>query len=206
MLPLHDLPTVALSIATTGGGTLQSSDRPGLAQLAVAMMDEGTRTRSAAEIALAAEAMGASLSTSCGWDGAFVSLRCLKAVLNQGLDLAVDVLREPTFPEAEWDRLQGQTLAALKAERDGADSRCYRAMLKALYGEGHPYRHPLDGVESVVADLSRKEAVDFHRRVVGPGRAAVIVAGDVTADSILPMLEARLGDWTGRAPGPSRSP
>ncbi len=197
VLPLHDLPTVSLSIATTGGGTLQPSDRPGLAQLAVAMMDEGTRTRSAAEIALAAEAMGASLSTSCGWDGAFVSLRCLKAVLNRGLDLAVDVLREPIFPEPEWERLRGQTLAALKAERDGADSRCYRAMLKALYGRGHPYRHPLDGVESAVAGFSREEAVEFHRRVVGPGRAAVIVAGDVTADSILPMLEARLGDWTG---------
>ena len=210
VLPLHDLPTVSLTVATTGGGTLQPSARPGLAQLAVAMMDEGTRTRSAAEIALAAEAMGASLSTSCGWDGAFVSLRCLKAVLDKGLDLAVDVLREPTFPEPEWDRLKGQTLAALKAERDGADSRCYRAMLKALYGEGHPYRHPLDGVESVVAELSREEAVDFHRRVVGPGRAAVIVAGDVTADSILPMLEARLGDWTGapldrpEIPEPSR--
>ncbi|APW63456.1 M16 family metallopeptidase [Paludisphaera borealis] len=199
VLPQHDLPTVSLSVAMTGGGGLQPSRRPGLAQLAVAMMDEGTRSRQAAEIALAAEEMGASLSTSCGWDGAFVSLRCLKAVLNQGLDLAVDVLREPTFPAAEWERLQGQTLAALKAEHDGADSRCYRAILKALYGEGHPYRHPLDGVESIVAELSREEAVDFHRRVLGPGRAAVIVAGDVTADSILPLLEARLGDWTGAA-------
>jgi predicted Zn-dependent peptidase len=199
ILPQRDLPTVSLSVATTGGAGLQPPSRPGLAQLAVAMLDEGTRTRQASEIALAAEAMGASLSTSCGWDGAFVSLRCLKSVLDRALDLAADVLREPTFPEAEWERLRGQTLAALKAERDGADSRCYRAILKALYGEGHPYRNPLDGVESVVAELAREEAVEFHARGLGPGRAAVIVAGDVTADAILPMLEARLGDWSGPA-------
>ena len=96
----HDLPTVALTIAMTGGGSLQPPARAGLLQLTVSMMDEGTKTRSAAEIALAAEAMGTSLASSCGWDGAFVSFRCLKALLAPSLDLAVDLLREPVVPGA----------------------------------------------------------------------------------------------------------
>ena len=199
VLPKRDLPTVSMAVAMTGGATVQPIDRPGLARLTVGVMDEGTRTRSAAEIALAVEEMGASLSASCGWDGAFVSFRCLKTVLDPMLDLAVDVLREPSFPEAEWDRIRGQTVAALRAERDSAEARGHRTLMKALYPEGHPYRHPLDGLEGVVAELTRDEAADLHRRFSTSSGAAVIVAGDVDPQAVLERLEARLGDWSGSA-------
>jgi len=197
VLPRRDLPTVSLCVAVRGGAGLQPVDRPGLAQLAVSMLDEGTRSRTAVQIAERAESMGASLSASCGWDGAFVSIRCLKSVLDPTLDLAVDVLREPTFPAEEWERLRGQTVASLRAERDAADSRCHRALMKALYPEGHAYRHPLDGVESVVAGLDRDEAVAFHGRRLSPAQAGVIVAGDVDPEAVLALLESRLGDWRG---------
>ena len=199
VLPKRDLPTVSMAVAMTGGATVQPIDRPGLARLTVGVMDEGTRTRTAAEIALAVEAMGASLSASCGWDGAFVSFRCLKTVLDPMLDLAVDVLREPSFPEAEWDRIRGQTVAALRAERDSAEARGHRTLMKTLYPEGHPYRHPLDGLEGVVAELTRDEAADLHRRFSTSSGAAVIVAGDVDPQAVLERLEARLGDWSGSA-------
>jgi zinc protease len=199
VLPHHDLPTVALTTAMTGGGSLQPSERAGLLQLTVSMMDEGTKTRSATEIALAAEAMGTSLASSCGWDGAFVSFRCLKALLEPSLDLAVDLLREPAFPEPEWQRLHGQTLAALRAESDSAESRAYRGMLAAIYRDHHPYRYPLEGVDSIVADLQRSEAVAFHDRFLGPGRAGLVVAGDVDPEAIVRLLEARLADWDGPA-------
>ena len=199
VLPHHDLPTVALSTALAGGGSLQPPARAGLLQLTVSMMDEGTKTRSAAEIATAAEAMGTSLAPSCGWDGAFVSFRCLKALLEPSLDLAVDLLREPTFPEHEWQRIHGQTLAALRAERDSAESRAYRGMLAAIYHDHHPYRYPLGGVDSIVAGLERSEAIALHGRCLGPGRAGVVVAGDVDPEAIARLLETRLADWNGPA-------
>ena len=161
------------------------------------MMDEGTQTRSASQIALAAEAMGTSLATSCGWDGAFVSFRCLKPLLEPSLDLAVDLLREPSFPEPEWERVLAQTLAALQSERDSAEARAYRGLLAAIYGEDHPYRYPLDGIESIVAKLRRAEAIEFHGRFLGPGRAGLVVAGDVDPEAVAGLLERRLGDWSG---------
>lgn len=211
VLPRHDLPTVTVAVALAGGGGLQPVTRPGLAQLTVSMLDEGTRRRSASEIALAAEAMGTTLAASCGWDGAFVSIRCLKSLLEPSLDLAVDVLREPSFPVPEWERIHAQTLAGLRSERDSAEVRGYRGLLSALYGDDHPYSHPLDGTEASVADLKREEAVAFHERFHGPGRAGIVVAGDVEPDAILGQLERRLADWTGppipapEIPGPPLS-
>ena len=197
VLPHHDLPTVSLTVAMAGGGSVQSPTRSGLAQLAIGMMDEGTLSRSSTEIALAAEAMGTSLSTGCGWDGAFVSFRCLKAHLNASLDLAVDLLRAPSFPEPEWSRNHAQTLAALLSERDSAESRGYRGLLAAIYGDDHPYRHPLDGIDSIVSELTRDEAIEYHRRYLGPSQAGIVVAGDVDSEEIAKLLEQRLADWTG---------
>jgi predicted Zn-dependent peptidase len=197
VLPRGDLPTVALTVALLGGGSLQPPDRAGLFLLTTSMLDEGTHTRSSAQIALGAEEMGTSLTTSCSWDGAFVSFRCLKSFFKPSLDLAVDVLRAPSFPESEWQRIHGQTLAALQAERDSAESRAYRGMLRALYPEQHPYRYPLDGVETIVATLARSEAVECHRRYLGPDQAGIVVAGDVDPEAIARALEERLADWRG---------
>lgn len=203
VLPKRDLPTVVAGVAVRGGGGIQPVDRPGLAQVVASMLDEGTKARSAEQLAAEVESMGAALSASCGWDGMYVSIRCLKPVLGRTLDLAADVLREAAFPVAEWERIRGQSAAALRSERDSADARCHRALMKALYPEGHAYRHPLDGVESVVAGLDRAEALAFRDRALSPSRAAVVVAGDVDPDEVVKLLEARLGDWRGEDAEPS---
>jgi predicted Zn-dependent peptidase len=197
VLPQGNLPTVTLSVALPGGGSLQPPARAGLFLLTTSMLDEGTQSRSAAQIALGAEEMGTSLSTSCSWDGAFVSFRCLKSFFEPSLDLAIDILRAPSFPEVEWQRIHGQTLAALRAERDSAEARAYRGLLRALYPELHPYRYPLEGVETIIATLSRTEAIECHHRYLGPDQAGIVVAGDVDPEAIARVLEQRLADWCG---------
>src|SRR5262249_34766889 len=150
VFPRRDLPTVAGAIVVVGGASVEQPGRPGVAQLTVDMLDEGTATRTAAQIALAAEDRGATISASCGWDGTYVGFKCLSHDLAATLDLTADILINPTFPESEWQRVHGQTLAALQAEHDHAESRAFRALLLALYGPEHPYRDPLVGTESSV--------------------------------------------------------
>jgi predicted Zn-dependent peptidase len=211
VIPQRDLPTVSMTLALRGGASLQPRSRAGLTQLTVSLMEEGTRSQTATQIALAAEAMGTSLSSGCGWDGAFVSFRCLIAYLEPSLDLAVDVLREPAFREPEWERVHGQTMAALRSERDSADSRAYRGLLAVIYEEDHIYRYPLEGTEAIVASLRRDEAIEFHGCFIGPGSAGVVVAGDVDPEAICNALDSRLADWKGpnlecpEIPSPSMS-
>ncbi len=180
-----------------GGAGLQPIDLPGLTQLTADMMDEGTTTRTAAQIAIAAEAMGASVSASCGWDGTYVGFKCLADDLGATLDLAADILINPTFPEVEWQRVHGQTLAALQAEKDSAESRAYRALLQALYGPRHLYRFPLRGDR-------RKRPLDhgrglegLPRELSGTRQAAIIVAGDVVPETLADELDRRLAAWRG---------
>jgi zinc protease len=197
VFPRKDLPTVAGSIVVAGGAGLQPIDLPGLTQLTADMMDEGTTTRTAAQIAIAAEAIGASISASCGWDGSYVGFKCLADDLGTTLDLAADILINPTFPEVEWRRVHGQTLAALQAEKDSAESRAYRLLLQALYGPRHLYRFPLAGTEESVRSITAADLKAFHANGLVPGQAAIIVAGDVVPEALVDELDRRLAPWRG---------
>ena len=101
--------------------------------------------------------------------------------------------------------MRGQTVAALRAERDHADSRAQRALLEAIYPENHPYRSPLSGTEALVERLERSSLLDFHSHVFLAVRPTIIVAGDVDPDEVARELEARLMPWTGSCgQGPTR--
>jgi zinc protease len=200
VLPRSDLPTVAGAIVLAAGASLQQPGQAGLAQLTTDMLAEGTRSRSAESIALAVESMGAAVLASSGWDGSYVSFRCLTANLPTVLDLTVDILLNPTFPEGEWARVRGQTLAALKAEGDNAESRAYRALLAAIYADDHPYRFPLAGTESTVAGFDPDQLAGFHARYLVPGRAAIVVAGDVDPEALADELCRRLPPLTEKPP------
>jgi len=199
IIPRRDLPIVAATFVLDAGAATHGPGRGGLAGLTADMLDEGTTSRTSLQIALAAEGMGTGLSISAGWDGAFVSLQCLTPHLRPSLDLAVDVLREPTFPAGEFDRVHAQSLNDLRAARDSAESRAGRALLGALFDAEHPYRVPVDGELATVSALGADDLRAFHRARYVAGGAACVVAGDVDPDEVVDLLDARLGDWSGRA-------
>lgn len=202
VIPRHELPIVAMSLVLDAGACRHPTGQAGLAQLAAGMLDEGTTTRSSLDIARAVEQMGTNLTTSCGWDGGYLGLQCLTPHLAHSLDLAADVLRNPTFPEADWQRIHSQTLAALRADRDSADSRGHRALLRCLFPADHPYRIPSDGTIATVERIDRDQAYAFHRRHHGPTGAACVVAGDVDPDEVARLLEERLAGWADQARPP----
>jgi predicted Zn-dependent peptidase len=206
VIPRRDLPIVAACVAVDAGATLHRPSRGGLAHLTSCMLDEGTATRTSHELSRLAEQMGTSLSMSAGWDGAYVSLQCLTPYLPASLDLAVDVLLNPAFPDSEWTRIHGQALAALAAERDSADAMAHRLLLHSLYADAHPYRLPIDGSEGSVAALTRDQIQEFHSDRYGSSPAAWIVAGDIDLDELATLLDERLMPWQAKGPSATEPP
>ena len=79
---------------------------PGTATLAMDMLDEGTSDMDAFEISSRLDELGAQLSTASTLDMSFVRLSALKANLEESLDLFADVILNPSFPEADFERLK----------------------------------------------------------------------------------------------------
>lgn len=193
----HETPVVQLSVQFPGGYTADVGKKLGTASFTMQMLDEGAGDYSALQFAARKEALGAELTTGAGLDSASVGLSALSDKLPESLDLLADVLRRPTFDAGELERVRATWIAGIKQEKARPQTAALRVMPPLLYGQGHPYAIPFtgSGTEASIASLSRDDLVAFQRDWLQPDKARVIVVGDTTLAQIVPLLEARLGDW-----------
>ncbi len=180
----------------------------GLASFTGAMLDEGTKKRSALKIAEELEGLGATLSAGSSLDTTGVSLSALTAKLAPSLDVLADVVRNPAFEQAEIDKLRARWLAGIEQEKARPVQLALRLLPPMLYGDGHAYGVPFtgSGTEESVNALTRDDLLAFHQAWLRPENAAIFVVGDTTMDDIKPALERVFGAWKGTgAPAPAKN-
>jgi zinc protease len=193
----HKLPLLQVYLVLKSGWASDPVDRPGAASLTADLMDEGTKSRTALQIADEVEALGAYLGSGSSFDSSSVSLNILKSKLDKGLDLMADVILNPTFPEEELQRKKKIYLGRIQQESRQPFPSAIKLFLNTLYGEGHPYAQPFTGsgtVESINA-IARKDLVDYYQANYAPNNAAVVIAGDITLNEAKAKIEKALGSW-----------
>ncbi len=122
------LPIVsALLILKTGSDT-NPVDKPGLANFTAAMLDEGTMTRNALQIADEVAQLGGTLGTGSSMDSTQVTASSLKRTFPALLDLIADVARRPSFPSDEIERQRASRLASLVQQRENPSAAANAAM------------------------------------------------------------------------------
>ena len=94
----HDLPLVDVSLVIKAGGAANPPEQAGLAEMTANMLDEGTKTRSALDIADEMAVLGAKLATASTWDASTASLSVLNKNLDAALAVWADVVAEPGVP------------------------------------------------------------------------------------------------------------
>ena len=193
----HEVPLVQLSLLVDAGHAADSRAKPGTANLTLAMIDEGTTTRDALQIAARAEALGANIGAGSSLDTSFISLNALTSRLPDSLELFSDVLLHPTFPDTELTRIKAQTLAAIQQQKSTPRGLASRLFPRLVYGEGHAYSNPFSGMgsEDTVRGMSADELREFYRRWVRPDNATLLIVGDTTLMQIQPLLERQLAAW-----------
>lgn len=190
----HKAPVVNISLRVRSGSTSDPAGKTGVADFTAALLDKGTTTRSAVEIAEAIDFVGGSLGASASSDWTTVSATVLTEFVDTALDLLADIVLNPTFPESELELHRQQMLSALQAELGQPAAIASRVFMKEIYGE-HPYGAS-QTPESVQA-ISREDIVAFHEAHFRPGNTLVVIAGDVDADQIIAHFERAFSGWEG---------
>ncbi len=193
----HDIPVVNFWLDVDAGYAADQFALPGTARLGSTLLTGGTNRRSALEISEEAQSLGAQLSTGCNLDMATIYLSALKSTLDEALDLYADVILNPVFPEADFERQQHLQLSTIANEKVTPLQMALRALPPVLFGREHAYGVPLtgSGTEESVQKLKREDVARFHATWFRPGNAALIVAGDTTLAEIKPKLEEFFGAW-----------
>jgi zinc protease len=205
----HNVPQVRLQLLVDAGFSGDQSARPGAANLAMDMMDEGTATRDALEISEELLRLGATLSSGSNLDMSVVTMSALTENLDASLALYADVVLHPSYPQAELERLQLQTTARIEREMVEPTSMGLRVLPALLYDEGHAYAIPLTGTGTIesVRSMTREDLIGFHQTWFKPNNATLIVVGDITMAEIRPRLERLFSSWqSGDVPEKSIGP
>ena len=141
----HSTPMVLFNLSVDAGSAADQFASPGTARLAMDMLDEGTARRTALQISDELAGLGANLDTGSGLDSSSVNLSALSAAFDRALEIYSDVILNPSFPEADFKRVQKQLLAGIQRERTEPVSMALRVFPKILYGSAHAYGNPLTG-------------------------------------------------------------
>jgi zinc protease len=189
----------ATKIALDFDAGLAADDRAklGLQTLMLDLMDEGTRTLNATQLAEAQEALGASITTGATMDRSVVQLSAVTPNLKPSIDLLADVVRNPAFASAELERLRATRLSRIAAERTQPAALASRALPELMYGADSPYGRPFsgNGDETSVKAITEADIRTDYARWIRPDNGKIFVVSDRPLSEITPILDASFGQW-----------
>jgi zinc protease len=199
-----DFPVVTLALLLPAGGVHESAERAGLASLTSALLESGAGSRSAAEIADTLELLGVQLSVSTSWDATEVELTGLVSQMDAATEVLAELVRAPTFPDEEVERIRGEHQAAILQRRAEPRGLANEMAARFIFSDRTPFSRPLDGTTGSLAGLTRQDVAQFHAMRYTPFGATVVVAGDVDVRRAEELAARAFGEWGGLAPEAAR--
>ena len=191
-------PTVTIA-GTLRAGPAYTAGRFAVAGLAAAMLDRGTADHDRIELAGELENRGLQLAVRASAATPTIvsfSAQGLAEELPRLVALLMEVLRRPTFPSDELDKLREQVLGSLVRERQETHERAFAALSRALFPEGHPLRRrEIEERERELLSLTRDELAAFHEAVYGPAKMVLAVVGHVDPSTAASLFEEQMRDW-----------
>ena len=182
------VPAVSIQLYQLGGLLSDMPDREGVANAVANMQIKGTTMRSAQEIAQTIDNLGAQLSPQCGNNTSYVVGQCLKEDWPTVLNLMADIVLNPVFPQAEWQKLRPRLLAAIARQKDqwGGELLSY---FRPVYFGNHPWSQTVLGRGEVVESLTVDDLKKFHANHLGASNTILAIFGDVDPQLVRQQVE-----------------
>ena len=193
VIPDHRTPVVTEMIWYKVGSADETPGKSGLAHFLEHLMFKGTSKHPVGEFSQTVLRVGGNENASTSVDYTNYYQRVPKEQL-------------ATMMEFEADRMTGLILKDenVLPERDvvleeynmrvanNPDARLNEQIMAALY-LNHPYGRPVIGWHQEIEKLDREDALAFYRRFYAPNNAILVIAGDVEAADVRPLVERNFG-------------
>jgi zinc protease len=195
----HALPIIDLRLVVLSGAEADPPTLPGTAQLVGSLLNQGTTTRTAQEIAMAIDQVGGTIENGADWDNSYIALTVTIDQTDLAFGLLADITMHPAFLPAEIERQRKQELSAISVAKD-APAYVADAVFDQLAFVGTPYGHPPDGVEESVGKITAADIQDFYARNYRPENSILIMVGDVRAQDGFRLAANYFSGWKNHTP------
>jgi zinc protease len=127
-------------------------------------------------------------------DSSSISASCLTEQLPRAMRFLAEVVRSPSFPSAELEKLRKQTLASLAISEREPATKADRQFRRRLFGD-HPYGRTATAEVADVKAVTVGDVEGWWKRYAHADRAVLVLAGDINAATAQKLAEETLADW-----------
>jgi zinc protease len=195
-------PAVAISLSMRAGSIVDPPGRAGMAWLLSRVIDRGTATRSAADIAEELDSRGITLTILVTRHAFSIGCRCLADDFEPVLALLADIVISPSLPEEEIAIRKGEVITSIRQDEDNPAVRATETLMAQLYPDEHPYGRRTKGSIEVVEQLTRDQLLRLHHEHFAPGALTAVIVGDVEPAHAQETASRLLGGWRKPSPPP----
>jgi zinc protease len=190
----HEQPAVSMRMVVRAGSVQDLPGKAGVANLTGSLLDQGTTTKSAQQIADQIDFIGGALGTGSGSDLSFVNVVVMKDSFGVAMDLLSDVVRNPAFAAEEIERQKQQVMSSLQVSAEDPDYLAGALFDRLVYGF-HPYGLPNSGTPQTLAAITGADLQAYHRRNFVPNNMVLAIVGDISGEEGFAAAERVFGAW-----------
>jgi len=192
------LPLISVATVIDATALSDASGKEGVAELTAQALREGTADQNGVQLALELEKLGTSMETGADWDSTVASMTVLKSNLKKAFSVFAGALTSPAFREEDIERLKAERLAERMQILDEPRGLADESFSRFLYAPGARYAAPMSGDSKSVSAITRDDVETFYRENYSPDAMTIMLAGDVTIDEGVELVEATIGSWSGK--------
>jgi zinc protease len=195
--------SVVATMSLHFGDEKSLQDRSMAATMAGAMLMRGTTKHTREQIKDEFDRLKAVVQVTGSATGASVNLETTRENLPAVLALVAEVLREPAFPEKEFEQVKQARLAGLEQQKTEPNAIAQLALMRHLnvYPKGDPrYVRSTDESIADVKAVTLDDAKKFYKDFYGASNAELAVVGDFEAESLQQSVSKLFGDWKSPKP------
>jgi predicted Zn-dependent peptidase len=163
--------------------------------MALEMCQRGAGPYSSREVVEQLDFLGVERSSSVTTFHTSFSMAAMCSVLEQTLEIAAAIVREPHFPDDELEEARQSALLELSSIDDDPAQKCFKELKRLRYGD--VFGRSALGSEQGLNDTTLEDCKSFHQRHYHPDGAILTLAGKFDWEQFVAMVERLFGTWTG---------
>jgi len=198
------VPKVAFQAVIYSGTKDDAKGKKAVSETTGLMLKEGTKNRTAEQIALEAAKIGGSLNVGVGTDSTNISGEVLSEFDTKFLELLADVMQNPNFRQEDLDRLMQGKLRQLAVARTQAGNQAWEKFREVVF-PGHPYGQ-INPRDEEVKGYTLGDIKSFYATHYGAARTHLYVVGRFNAAALKAAINKAFSSWTKGTPATRNIP
>ncbi|MFO0728270.1 MAG: pitrilysin family protein [Myxococcota bacterium] len=200
-------PVISVRLFLPSGSAMEPENAAGAAYLAIALLGDGYEVNDLGKPLVDEKSfrtqvakLGGRYSFTVSHDAATLGIDGYSADAKRYLDMLASALIRPRLGEETFAARRENILDILEDAELSDDSTFFEFLGTASFGAGHVYARPIYGTLANIPSLALEEVRHEQHRLVTPKGATLVVVGDVSAASVVAMVESAFGPWKGPPP------